>query len=76
MSFNESSLEFAKSVEPGNKKIDEVLEWVKKVGVSTPSSIGREREINPFVRAVVGESKELGSGVDVLQQLRDKKDKF
>jgi hydroxyacylglutathione hydrolase len=74
--YSAKNLEFAKSVEPNNTNIDKAIAWVKKVGTSTPSSIERERDVNPFMRAVTGESKEIGSGADVMQQLRDKKDTF
>jgi hydroxyacylglutathione hydrolase len=49
-----SNLKFAKAVEPDNAELDRYLEWCqaqRTADVPTlPSSIARERQINPFMR--------------------------
>jgi hydroxyacylglutathione hydrolase len=49
-----SNLRFAAAVEPGNADVLETLEAVRELrahdGITLPSTLGRERRINPFLR--------------------------
>lgn len=83
-----SNLRFAAAVEPGNAEVAAHLETCKALrerGLPTvPSSIGREREINPFLRcdvaAVIAAARRHGaaddSGATVLGALREWKNEF
>jgi len=79
--YTESNLRFAVTVEPGNAAISEKLERVQKIRahaaadwhdagpdeMTIPSTIGEERETNPFMRAP--DAAELG-------RIRTAKDNF
>jgi hydroxyacylglutathione hydrolase len=49
-----ANLRFAAAVEPGNADVLETLEAVRELrardGISLPTTLGRERRINPFLR--------------------------
>jgi hydroxyacylglutathione hydrolase len=49
-----SNLRFAAAVEPGNAEVLETLEAVSRLrardGITLPTTLGRERRINPFLR--------------------------
>jgi hydroxyacylglutathione hydrolase len=49
-----ANLRFAATVEPGNADVLETLEAVGRLrardGITLPTSLGRERRINPFLR--------------------------
>ncbi|MFO1395152.1 MAG: hydroxyacylglutathione hydrolase [Steroidobacteraceae bacterium] len=50
-----SNLRFAAAVEPGNADVLDALESTRRLresdGISLPSTLGRERRINPFLRS-------------------------
>lgn len=83
-----SNLRFAAAVEPGNAEIAahaEACRVLRERGLPTlPSSIGREREINPFMRcdvaAVIAAARQHGAqddgGATVLGALREWKNEF
>ena len=83
-----SNLRFAAAVEPGNREIADyaaACQAMRARGEPTlPSSIGREREVNPFMRcdaqAVVAAARNRGaaddSGAAVLGALREWKNAF
>ena len=87
--YTEKNLQFAMTVEPGNKKLSAKMERVRSLrdrGLSTiPSTMGEERETNPFLR---WDSKEIQENlkkglphlrldpVSVFSQLRRLKDQF
>lgn len=86
--YTANNLRFAASVEPSNGAVQRKAERVaelRKQGVPTvPSSIGEERETNPFLRCDSSEirasvSARLGSDADpvaVLRAVRAAKDAF
>jgi hydroxyacylglutathione hydrolase len=49
-----ANLRFAAAVEPGNADVHETLEAVAQLrardGITLPTTLGRERRINPFLR--------------------------
>ena len=69
--YTVTNLNFALSVEPNNKKIQEVLGEMKerrdKDEPTLPSTVGREKEINLFLQA---------DSVDTFKALRDGRDQF
>ena len=79
--YTESNLVFAAHVEPENAAIARKLEWVRQVRkdaaadwhdatpaeMTVPTTIGEEREINPFLRA---------RDADELGRIRSQKDSF
>ena len=83
-----SNLRFAAAVEPGNADIArhiERCERLRQEGEPTlPSSIERERSLNPFLRcqvpevidAAVRQGAASGEPADVLQALREWKNRF
>jgi len=83
-----SNLRFAAAVEPANEAITEVTalcQRLRRTGQPTlPSSVGREREINPFLRcsepavvaAALGRGAASGSPVDVFATLREWKNHY
>ncbi len=97
--YTESNLRFALSVEPGNQALQEKMGWVQKrraksaadwhdatdAEMTIPSTIGEERETNPFMRidsselvasvmrAVPGTAKDP---VSILGAVRSLKDSF
>jgi hydroxyacylglutathione hydrolase len=86
--YTESNLKFAAAVEPANADIAEhirVCRELRSQGLFTlPSTIDRERAINPFLRceapAVVASARQQGaaddSGPAVLGALREWKNRF
>lgn len=82
-----SNLDFAATVEPENLAIKETIVWAKKqreLGLPTlPTSIGKEKQINPFLRCheqvvknAVLEHLSSDSPVEVFAALRKWKDNF
>ncbi len=84
-----ANLRFAAAVEPGNADVLETLEAVRELrardGISLPTSLGRERRINPFLRCrepAVRTAAEARAGtplpgpVDVFAVIRAWKDGF
>ncbi len=87
--YTEKNLQFALTVEPGNKKISERLREVRSLrarGLPTvPSTIAEERETNPFLR---WDSKEIqanlrsrfpnigSDSVSVFAKVRELKNQF
>jgi len=69
--YTQKNLEFAETVMPENALISSELERAKKLtrdGTPTlPSTIRREKEINPFMQA---------ESVDAFKELRDARDQF
>ncbi len=86
--YTEKNLEFALTVEPGNARIREVLADVRdkrKAGrPSIPSTIGLEKEVNPFLRAsspeiqaaVRGKHPDARGEVAIFARVREMKDDF
>ena len=83
--YTEYNLRFAATVDPDNIAITEKLESVRKVlaggGYSVPSTIGEEKEYNPFLRTPDLSIRrhlnmESASDVDVFAELRRRKDYF
>ena len=83
-----SNLRFAAAVESGNAAVHDHAAWCRDVRAqghpTLPSTIAREREINPFLRcavpAVVSSARQQGavgdSEVEVLAALREWKNRF
>jgi len=83
--YTVKNLEFAKTVDPHNKDVEAKLEWARKQrasGQSTvPSTVGEEFRYNPFMRVHEhGIAEAIGmngaSAVEVMAELRKRKDKF
>ena len=85
--YTMSNLGFASTVEPENLAIKEAIVWAKKqreLGLPTlPTSIGKEKQINPFLRCheqvvknAVLEHLSSDSPVEVFAALRNWKDNF
>ena len=83
------NLRFAAEVEPGNAAVLEALEATRVLrardGISLPSTIGREREMNPFLRcrepavraaAEAHAGRTLGEPVEIFAAVRTWKDGF
>jgi hydroxyacylglutathione hydrolase len=83
------NLRFAAAVEPGNAAVLEALEATRVLrardGISLPSTIGRERQINPFLRCrepavrVAAEARaghSLADTVEIFAAVRSWKDGF
>jgi len=87
--YTEKNLQFALTLEPNNRKLTEKMQKVRSLrakGISTiPSTIGEERETNPFLR---WDSKEIQENlkssfpnlssdpVSVFARIRELKDRF
>jgi len=84
-----NNLRFAAAVEPGNADVLDTLEAVRELrardGISLPTTLGRERRINPFLRCrepAVRAAAEARAGaplpgpVDVFAVIRGWKDEF
>lgn len=76
-----SNLQFAMHVEPDNTTTKEKMTWVTKRredGLpSVPSTIGEEKQYNPFMRveeASMQQRRNTTSGVDTMRSLRQEKD--
>jgi hydroxyacylglutathione hydrolase len=87
--YTQSNLRFAAAVEPGNAQVRDAVAEVQKLRdrdeITLPSTLGRERLINPFLRsrepavraaaeAQAGQS--LPAAVDVFAAVRRWKDGF
>lgn len=77
------NLAFAKHVEPDNHHIAERISWAeqqRKQGLTTiPSTIGMEKQINPFMRVLecsVQTHTKTNTGVETMAALRREKDTF
>eukprot|EP00038_Savillea_parva_P027504 m.59955 g.59955 ORF g.59955 m.59955 type:complete len:243 (+) comp7926_c0_seq1:330-1058(+) len=61
--YTQSNLAYARFVEPTNAAITAKLAWsdatVKTGGYTVPSTVGEEKQTNPFLRAVLGEEAVL-----------------
>jgi hydroxyacylglutathione hydrolase len=84
-----SNLRFAAAVEPGNADVLDALEATRALrerdGISLPSTLGRERRINPFLRcrepavqkaAEVHSGRALADPVETFAAIRAWKDGF
>lgn len=84
-----NNLIFAKTVEPSNREIPTVIEKVKEQisrnEPSLPTTISKEKKINPFLRCHIREiamnveshfNKKLENEIDVFRHLRLWKDNF
>jgi len=84
-----SNLRFAAAVEPGNADVLDTLEAVRELrardGITLPTTLARERRINPFLRCrepAVRDAAEARAGtplpgpVDVFAVIRGWKDEF
>jgi len=84
--YTVKNLQFALTVDPNNKAVKDKLEWAIKQrsqNFSTvPSTVGEELTYNPFMRVgqkEIAESlglKSDASPIDVMAELRNRKDKF
>lgn len=81
--YTVSNLKFALHVEPDNTDIQNKMEWAKKVGCTTPSTLANEKLTNPFFRVELATvvDKVMGPGTkapaeEVLGKLRKMKDNF
>jgi hydroxyacylglutathione hydrolase len=84
--YTASNYKFALSVDPDNATLQtanaEAKAVLSKGGMTVPSTIGKELDTNPFMRAdqlAVQTAVGLGPGADVgdvLQRVRDLKDRF
>jgi len=87
--YTMANLQFAITVEPANPQIrryrQECARMLKEAGRTVPTTIGRELDVNPFLRcdspAVLAAAEQragrrLGCEVDVLSVLRAWKDEF
>lgn len=83
------NLRFAAAVEPGNEDVLESLEAVRELRsrdeITLPTTIGRERRINPFLRcrepavraaAEARSGRPLPQATDVFAAIRSWKDGF
>ena len=84
-----SNLRFAAAVEPGNADVLDTLEAVRELrardGITLPTTLGRERRINPFLRcrepavraaAQARSGKRLAGPAEVFAVIRSWKDGF
>lgn len=87
--YTEKNLQFAMTVEPGNKKLEAKMQHVRSLRArdlsTVPSTIGDEQETNPFLRWGSKEIQEnlrkdspglLLDPVSVFSQIRRLKDRF
>ncbi len=81
--YTQANLRFAKHVDPDNRAVDEAIAWATELrsrGAPTvPSTIGREKAINPFLRVVDPAFAARFGGGDpaaVLGAVRKAKDAF
>lgn len=84
-----NNLKFAQTIEPNNEFISQHIDQCKKLieesGITLPSTIALEREINPFLRlseptvieaAEKHAGKKLNSPAEVFKVIREWKDNF
>lgn len=82
--YTYQNLCFAKSVEPDNKHIDQYMDWVSKNVISLPSTLAKEKSINPFLRlnqstihqSIQDKCPDPASRLNVFSTLRTLKDEF
>jgi hydroxyacylglutathione hydrolase len=81
--YTEDNCGFGLTIEPGNKDIQELREEVKKNGGKSvvPSTIGREKKINVFLRAGLPEVKALIDHMDAsnetsFAEIRGRKNRY
>ncbi len=68
--YTMSNLLFAQSIEPENRKIRCEIERLNNLKISTPTSLGKELEINPFFRLsekVIADNLDLISGSELAK---------
>ncbi len=79
--YTEENLRFALSVEPSNRFALDMLEEVRRSGKGVPSTIGREKQVNPFLRT---QSPEIRTKIEMIShsdwevfgELRKRKNSF
>jgi len=81
--YTEDNCGFALGIEPGNREVQKLLEEVRKKGGRSvvPSSIGREKQTNVFLRANTPEIKAVinmpnAGDAEVFAELRRRKNTF
>lgn len=83
--YTEKNLEFALSIEPQNSELhrfkEELQTWRAQHQPSIPSTIAREKQLNPFLRADDPKMKETlkmseAEAVQVFAKLREMKNRF
>lgn len=87
--YTQSNVDFARAVDPDNQDLQEYAQWVSQQRAQNqptlPSSIAREKCINPFLRSHTQSvrqsvatrfNKHFDNDVDVFAALRQWKDKF
>ena len=87
--YTQNNLIFAHHIEPKNKALLDYIQWVAKKrqqGIPTlPTTIGREKNINPFLRCYekllinnlqAQLNKQLVEPIDCFRELRQYKDRF
>jgi len=74
-----NNLKFALSVDPDNEALREKLQWAQQQSCTVPSTIAEELSFNPFMRtreAALQRAMQLEDPVEMMQKLRDLKDRF
>ncbi|CRL04077.1 CLUMA_CG017190, isoform A [Clunio marinus] len=82
--YSLQNLKFANHVEPQNVTIQNKIEWSKAKRANNeptvPSTIGEEKEINPFMRVCVDSvqqyAKSHGNPIEAMRAIRKVKDSF
>lgn len=83
--YTVKNLEFALTIEPNNKAVQEKLAWARLRRGSNmptiPSTVAQEKAFNPFVRCrepsiAIAVGLSGASPIEVLKELRSRKDKF
>lgn len=77
--YTVSNLKFAAHVEPHNEHVTSKLDWAKRQNCTVPSTIGEEKQFNPFMRVQQPAMMERAKSKDpatVMQFLRDEKNRF
>ncbi len=73
-----NNVRFAKTIEPENAALIQYEQEISTKAQTIPSSIGQEKQINPFLRAHLPdiEAKMNAQGFESLAELRRRKDEF
>lgn len=79
-----NNLRFAKIVEPDNLDIDQHIYWASNQSITLPSTLAKEKRINPFLRLnqptihknIQKNCSNLSSRLAVFSTLRNLKDEF
>lgn len=83
--YTKSNLAFALSLEPNNAAMSEAYKWANQVICTLPSTMGKEKRINPFLRtnqyikekpSFLPQSLECLNEVNLFQWIREQKDCF